>query len=129
MNIFIKNLILAICMIILDIIWILLFMKTRYESQMLTIQNRPLEVNYLYVLISYILMLIGFVVFCVPNINKKQRIKSSLIYGFLFGLILYGVYDFTAAAVIRDWDMKTALYDILWGASLFGGLSLLSSYL
>lgn len=120
---------LAILMIICDIIWILLFMKPRYESQISNIQNQSLKVNYLYAFFAYILMLIGLFVYCIPNIDKKNKIKTSLIYGFLFGLILYGVYDFTAAAVIRNWDMKTAIYDMIWGALLFGGLCLLSSYM
>jgi uncharacterized membrane protein len=104
-------------------------MKPRYESQISNIQNQSLKVNYLYAFFAYILMLIGLFVYCIPNIDKKNKIKTSLIYGFLFGLILYGVYDFTAAAVIRNWDMKTAIYDMIWGALLFGGLCLLSSYM
>ena len=29
------------------------------------------------------------------------------------------IYDFTAAAVLKDWDIKLALLDILWGSFVF----------
>ena len=33
--------------------------------------------------------------------------------------MLYGVYDFTAAAVIKNWDIKLALVDVLWGGIVY----------
>ena len=42
------------------------------------------------------------------NINPKKLLTSSLKYGFLFGVILYGVYDLTAGSVFKKWDFKSA---------------------
>lgn len=116
-------------LLILDFLWIYLFMGPRYMSQIEIIQKSPMKVNVWYAIIAYIFMVIGLLIFCLPNINKKKRFKSSLIYGFLFGLVLYGVYDFTIASVIKKWDIKTAIIDIIWGASLFGFVCLISSFI
>ena len=64
-------------------------------------------------------MAVGLVIFVIPNIRPEKRLTDSLYYGFLFGFVLYGVYDFTVAAVISKWDMKTAILDTLWGGTVF----------
>ena len=53
--------------------------------------------------------------------------KESL-NGSLFGIILYGVYDFTAAAVLKNWDIKLAIKDILWGGFVYFITSLVTSF-
>ena len=37
----------------------------------------------------------------------------------LYGLSVYAVYDMTNYAVFRDYDLKIALTDMVWGAALF----------
>ena len=69
-------------------------------------------------------MLLGLYIFVLPNLNKKHKWYSSFKYGFLFGIILYGVYDFTIATVLKDWDIFLSFVDILWGGFLFFILSL-----
>ena len=64
-------------------------------------------------------MIIDLQVFLIPNINPKKLLSSSLKYGFLFGVILYGVYDFTAGAVLKKWDFQLAIADILWGGIVY----------
>ena len=61
-------------------------------------------------------MIIGQQVYIKPLIKSK---KDVLIYGGLFGLIVFGVYDLTAGAVIKKWDLNLAIIDILWGVFLF----------
>ena len=62
--------------------------------------GRELEFNYLSAAAAYILMVVGLNVFVIPNIkNKKNALMDSLHYGALFGLIVYGIYDFTAGAI------------------------------
>ena len=50
---------------------------------------------------------------------KTKNIYDSLKYGFLFGIIIFGIYDFTAASVFNNWDISLAIYDILWGGILY----------
>lgn len=106
-------------LLVLDFLWIGFFMKNQYNKQIPQIQKSPMKVNFLYAVIAYILMAVGLVIFVIPNIRPEKRLTDSLYYGFLFGFVLYGVYDFTAAAVISKWNIKTAILDTLWGGTVF----------
>ena len=64
-------------------------------------------------------MIIGLNFFVIPNINKDNLFNDSLKYGFLFGIVLFGVYDFTAGAVLKNWNLKLAILDILWGGTVY----------
>ena len=106
-------------LLVLDFLWIGFFMKNQYNKQIPQIQKSPMKVNFLYAVIAYILMAVGLVIFVIPNIRPEKRLTDSLYYGFLFGFVLYGVYDFTVAAVISKWNIKTAILDTLWGGAVF----------
>ncbi len=41
---------------------------------------------------------------------------SAVVYGALFGLVVYGVYDFTNYSTLRQWPFVLALVDVAWGA-------------
>jgi len=114
-----KNIIPILFLLILDLFWINYYMKDKYNTLVNNIQNSSLQLNYKYALLSYILMIIGLVIFVLPHIRKENRLNDSLKYGFIFGLVVYGIYDFTAAAVLKDWDMNLAIKDILWGGSVY----------
>src|SRR5210317_1520716 len=111
-----KQIIGVVTLLLLDIIWVSTFMNTQYQNMVPKIQcGVGMTPNLTYAAMSYFLMVIGLVVFVLPNINKDNLLMDSLLYGGLFGVVLYGVYDLTAAAVINDWDMKLGLIDIIWG--------------
>ena len=108
-----KNKIIAsIVLLVFDALWIILFMGKQYQEFIPRIQGSNLKVNPTYTILSYALMITGLVIFVLPNISKENALQDSLKYGFTFGIVLYGVYDFTAAAVLTEWDIKTALLDI-----------------
>ena len=110
----------SLILIILDFLWLGGFMGKRYSIMIPKIQGSKMEPNMLYAFFSYLLMLIGLNVFVLPNLNIKNiNIKDCLKYGFLFGIVLYGVYDFTTATVIKNWNIKLALVDVLWGGIVY----------
>jgi uncharacterized membrane protein len=107
-------------LLILDFLWIGLYMGSRYSTMIKNIQGTPMKTNWLYAVIAYTLMVIGLNHFVLPNINVKNvTIKDSLTYGFIFGLVLYGVYDFTIGAVLKKWSMSLATLDVLWGGFVY----------
>ncbi len=123
-----QSIISTVILLLLDLIWISLYMGKKYETQVLDIQGTPLKINYTMAILAYVLMIIGLNMFVLPNIRKEHALEDSLKYGFTFGIVLYGVYDFTTGAVISKWDKKVAVIDILWGgfvyfiASYFGSI-------
>lgn len=119
MNIDKKVVIAVIVLLVLDILWIGLYMGKQYGPQVMAIQGSKLEMKPVYALLSYTLMVIGLIVFVMPRIRSGHELEDSLKYGLVFGIILYGVYDFTAAAVLKNWDMQLALKDIAWGGFVY----------
>ena len=114
-----KIIISSLILLVLDFGWLGFFMGGQYHRMIPLIQGSKMIINYYYVVLAYILMIIGLQVFVIPNINPKKLLSSSLKYGFLFGIILYGVYDFTAGAVLKKWDFQLAIADILWGGIVY----------
>ena len=107
-------------LLVLDILWITLFMGSRYKIMIKDIQGSSMTTNILYAFIAYTLMVIGLNHFVLPNIDVNNvSLQDCLSYGFIFGIVLYGVYDFTIGAVLKKWDMKLAVTDVLWGGFVY----------
>jgi len=120
-----KLIISSFLLLALDLIWLKGYMGNEYKKMIRKIQGSDMQVNTVYAIMSYALMIIGLNVFVIPNINKDNLMMDSLKYGFLFGVVLYGVYDFTIGAVLKGWNFKLALIDVLWGGIVY----FLASYL
>ena len=108
----------TVLLLIIDLIWIRFYMQKQYEIMIPRIQGTSLSVNLKYAILSYICLAFSINYFVLPNI-KKNSLKEIISYGFVFGIILYGVYDFTAAAVLKEWDEITMFIDVFWGGILF----------
>ena len=95
-----------IILIIVDLIW--LSTGGKYAIRMTEkIQKEPLIFRYasgfiVYLALAYLLL---------QTKNYKQA--------FLYGLTTYIVYDFTNYALLKDYDLKFAIADSLWGGILF----------
>ena len=114
-----KLIVSSILLLVLDFIWIGGYMGGEYKKMVRKIQGSDMQVNIIYAILSYVLMIIGLNFFVIPNINKDNLFNDSLKYGFLFGIVLFGVYDFTAGAVLKNWNLKLAILDILWGGTVY----------
>ena len=108
----------TVLLLIIDLIWIRFYMQRQYEIMIPRIQGTSLSVNFKYAVLSYICLAFSINYFVLPNI-KRNSLKEIVSYGFVFGIILYGVYDFTAAAVLKEWDEITMFIDVFWGGILF----------
>jgi uncharacterized membrane protein len=114
-----RNIISTSVLLILDILWVLLFMGKKYTKQVKDIQGTNMRGRLGFAFLAYILMVVGLNMFVLPNIRKGHELVDSLKYGAVFGLVVYGIYDCTAAAVFTDWDVGLAALDIAWGAFVF----------
>ncbi len=110
----------SLTLLILDFLWLGGFMGNKYSIMIPKIQGSKMETNLMYAIFAYLLMLFGLNHFVLPRLNIKNiKIEDCLKYGFTFGVILYGVYDFTAGAVFKNWDLNLALIDVLWGGIVY----------
>jgi uncharacterized membrane protein len=99
--------------LIIDIPVITYINNKMYTTQFNRIQG-PKSVNFYRIIIAallaYILLAFGIYYFAI-----KQK---SILNGFLIGLCIYGVYNMTNLATLREWGAYEATVDTLWGASL-----------
>ena len=114
-----KNIVATIVLLVLDVLWVTLYMRNAYKKQVQDIQGTQMKSRVYLGAIAYILMVVGLNMFVLPNIRKGHELIDSLKYGATFGLVVYGIYDMTAAAVFKDWDLKLATVDIIWGSFVF----------
>lgn len=114
-----QNIIATVVLLVLDILWVTLYMSKAYKKQVQDIQGSEMKGRIYLGVIAYILMVVGLNMFVLPNIRKGHELIDSLKYGATFGLVVYGIYDMTAGTVLKDWDLKLATVDVIWGSFVF----------
>lgn len=75
--------------------------------------------------IVYLLLVAGIYLFVLPKISKQNALKDSLLWGGIYGLITYGIFDFTNHAIFPGWGLKVSIVDMIWG----GIITTLAAYL
>lgn len=68
--------------------------------------------------IVYILIPLGIVLFAMPKVSQDALASTSLFWGFVYGVVLYGVYDMTNYSLVSKWSLRMSIVDILWGGTL-----------
>jgi uncharacterized membrane protein len=101
----------SISLLILDAAYISLNQRA-FENQVASVQRVILQVKPLGAIICYFFLIFGLNYFIISK-------KRPLIDAFLFGLIIYAVYDSTNYALFKQWKPLLAIMDAVWGGSLF----------
>lgn len=97
---------------------VLTLLKPLWDKTVFGVQHKSLEPNKSYAFITYILLTYGLYNYVYKNIDKKNWKHDTLIKGFIFGVIVYGVFDFTNLAIFSNYPFRTAIIDTLWGGLL-----------
>jgi uncharacterized membrane protein len=79
--------------------------------------------------VVYVLIPLGIVLFVLPRVSPDHLIASALMWGFIYGIVLYGVYDMTNYSLVSSWSLRMSLVDILWGGSINAVASCLAALL
>jgi uncharacterized membrane protein len=107
------GLVVLVVFLALDLPMILYINKEMYQSQLKKINKRR-KVNKVRMIsaavITYLLLAVGIYYFGV----KQKSVYS----GALFGLVVYGVYNFTNLATISKFGVKESVIDTAWGTIL-----------
>ena len=113
---YIKELIcLSIVLLLLDIIWIGFVMNNHYSILIKQIQGEDLEFKPFAAILCYFVLIGGLYYFVIMRMKKNFDIFNVLSLSIPFGLTVYGVFDFTTASMLKNWDYLTAFADVLWG--------------
>jgi uncharacterized membrane protein len=102
-----------VSLLVIDLLWINVFFKDTFGNMIKKVQGSEMQVNVMYALVAYMLLYF-LAVIILPKISKTEA--------FLLGMFTYGVYDFTNLATLKNWDLRVALVDTIWGGVLFYAL-------
>lgn len=101
----------SILFILIDSIYLTSISKY-FNHQIMMVQGSPLVLDYGGAVLSYIFLIFGLYYFIL-------REKKTIYDAFLFGLVMYMVYEATNKAIIKNWKWKTVLMDGIWGGILY----------
>jgi uncharacterized membrane protein len=127
--------VLAVIVLALDSVFLTLF-KDFFARQVMLVQGTAMKVNIPSAAVCYVLMVVGLYYFVlrhmiVPNATsaaaslQTMRIGDAIKTAFFLGILVYGVYETTTLAILRNWTLTSALIDTTWGGTLFA----LSTYI
>jgi uncharacterized membrane protein len=107
----------SLAFMVLDGVWLGIVMKGFYRSQLAPIARMAdggIAPNWPAALVVYLALGIGIAAFVLP---RASTLAAAAGYGALFGLVVYGVYDFTNFSTLRQWPFVVTLVDVAWGAA------------
>ncbi len=111
----------AIIMLSIDFVYLNVF-KGFFDKQIQLVQGSQLKINYLGAALCYIFLIAGINYFI---IKPKKSVSDA----FLLGIVIYGVYETTSYALLKDWSIFTVIIDTLWGGLLFASTTYLVNML
>ena len=98
-------------LLVLDGIY-LFAMQNYFLNQIKCVQGSGIELNVYASIGVYILIVFGLYYFII-------REKKGVFDAFLLGIVIYGIYELTSLALLKEWSVKTVVMDSLWGGVLF----------
>lgn len=67
-------------------------------------------------LLFYVVFALAALVLIVsPALAQGWGVGKVFLYGAILGLVIYGGYDFTNQAIIKDWPVVITVADLAWG--------------
>ena len=128
-------LVLSVIILALDAVFLYLA-KDIFARQVMLVQGTAMKVNIPSAAICYIIIVLGLYYFVIrhiimPNATSSaasiqtMRLSDGIKAAFFLGILVYGVYETTTLAILRNWSPMAAIIDTTLGGSLFA----LSTYL
>ena len=116
--------------LLLDYIWLAKLMQGFYIKELgpyARVRGTTIIPVYWAAGLVYLLLPLGIVLFALPKVDPQHLAASSLVWGALFGLIVYGVYDMTNMSTLENWPVRMVWVDICWGCFLCGVTTLFAA--
>ncbi|KYG67389.1 hypothetical protein AZI86_10375 [Bdellovibrio bacteriovorus] len=117
-----------VAVVIIDYIWLGFIAKDYYirsYGDLARTVNGEFKPQIWAAVIVYFLLALGVTQFVIP-LTTEASFLGTFLKGAFLGLIIYGVYDMTAMAVLRDWPLGNSIVDMIWGSFLCGTVTLIT---
>jgi uncharacterized membrane protein len=82
---------------------------------------------------SYMCMAIGWLFLVAPSVEQSIAsgmcpTAAALRYGFIYGFVLYGVFNFTNYTMFKNYTPSILMQDMLWGTSWTTAVTILYGF-
>ena len=117
-----KNLIISMILLIIVDAPYLVLNKNLYLAATKNISGKGYAMRYYSALIVYIAIALGLITLALPNVTKSSKwtetLMQSALYGGVFGLTSYAIFDFTMHFMFEGWTLGISIMDSIWGGIL-----------
>ncbi len=83
-----------------------------FQRLVQNVQKEPLQFNFTGAIFAYIMLFAALHYFILQP-------QQGLLQAFVLGVLIYGVYEFTNYALLKDWTLTVVAMDTLWGGVVF----------
>lgn len=114
-----QRLVAVIIYLIIDVLYVL-SSQSYYGKHVQAIQGSMMKVGptKLWAAIaSYVVLAMGWVVLVAPVVEQQKEWFHAAFYGFVYGLAVYGVFNFTNYVMFQNYASSLMVRDTLWGTS------------
>lgn len=105
----------AVVFLAIDFVWLSTVGRWYVAQLKPLLRDSP---NFVYAGAFYLVYAAAVVVLAVLPAVDAQSLRTALIYGAVLGLAAYGTYDMTNLSTLRDYPVRVAVVDIVWGTVL-----------
>jgi uncharacterized membrane protein len=113
----------ALIFIILDLLWFQFSLPRFYNPTFLAVQKENMSFRISGGIFAWLLLAFGINYFVLANSSSKTE---AFINGALLGFVIYGVYNGTNYATLKNYNIETAIADLTWGTIATGSVSLIA---
>lgn len=107
----------------LDAVWLGILSKEFYKAELGAIARRQgdtLTPIWWAAVVAYLMLALGILWFVLPRVSGANPFSSAALWGFVFGVITYGIYDMTNYATLDGWSLRLVAVDMVWGGTICG---------
>jgi uncharacterized membrane protein len=112
-------------MLLADAAW-LTYIAPEFRAMIAGIQGSPMVAKYIPAAICYAVMILGLWYLVIRPAGRDIGVAATQ--GAALGATVYGVYEMTNLATIKNWSPRLALMDWIWGTLLFAGTAAAATY-
>ena len=102
--------------LVIDLLWIVLFVQSAYEDALGPIMRS--SPNVASALVFYVGYIGGIYYLAVRPALGTLRFSTAVVNGAVLGALCYGTYALTSHALFEGWTATLVTIDTLWGASI-----------
>jgi uncharacterized membrane protein len=113
-----------VAMFVLDMLWIEYVAIKIYKKYLSNILKD--RIIWIPVVLFYLIFTLALFLFVVISVDSWLLALQT---GTLFGFIVYSIYSLHNASLVKGWNWKVVIFDVLWGTVLTGAISVLAYFI